>query len=55
MLLTGEAELAEGLLHAVAEVADLREAGPDGIPETHAEKQDHEHVVGQIGIDRLDK
>ena len=55
VLLTGETQLTEGLLHPIAEVADLDEAGPDGVPETHAEKQDHENIVGQIGIDCLDK
>ena len=40
-----EAQAAKGFLHGLAEAAHLHEAGADGVPQSHADEQEHQDVV----------
>ena len=46
-----QGQVAEQLLHALAEAADLDEPGADGVPQAHAHQQNDQDVVGQVGVD----
>ena len=46
-----EAQAAEGFPHGLAEAAHLHEAGADGVPQSHADEQEHQDVVGQVFVD----
>ena len=40
-----EAQAAKGFLHGLTEAAHLHEAGTDGVPQAHADEQEHQDVV----------
>ena len=46
-----EAQAAEGFLHGLTEAAHLHEAGTDGVPQAHADEQEHQDVVRQVFVD----
>ena len=51
MLFAIKGEIAEHLPHPLAEAADLNEPGPDAVPETDADEQKHQNVVGKVRVD----
>ena len=51
MLLAAQRQVAEHAVPALFEAAQLHEAGLDGVPQAHAEQQEHENVVAQVGVD----
>ena len=51
MLLAAQRQVAEHAVPALFEAAQLYEAGLDGVPKAHAEQQEHENVVAQVGVD----
>ena len=51
MLLAAQRQVAEHAVPALFEAADLYEAGLDRVPEAHADEQEHEDVVAEIGVD----
>ena len=53
MLLAVERERAKHLAHALSKVADLHEAGLDGVEQAHCDQQKDQDVVRQIRIDGL--
>ena len=40
-----EPDVAKGLFHGLAEAADLHEAGANGVPQAHADEQEHQDVA----------
>ncbi len=54
LLAAVEGQVAEHLAHTLAEEADLHKLGADGVPQTHADEQDHQNVIGQILVDLAD-
>ena len=54
LLATAQGQVAEYLLHAFAEAADLHEASFDGEDEAGTHQQENENVVREIGVDRCD-
>ena len=54
LLAAVERQVAEHLAHTLAEEADLYKAGADGVPQTHADEQEHQDVIGQILVDPAD-
>ena len=53
MLFSAEGQISEHFPHALSKAADLNEACSDGIPETDQDQQNHENIIGEIGIDGL--
>ncbi len=51
MLLAAQRQVAEHAVPALFEAAQLHEAGLDGVPQAHAEQQEHKNVVAQVGVD----
>ena len=51
MAVSEQFEVTEHPMHALAEAAHLHEAGLDGEPQSYGDQQDHQDVVGQIGVD----
>jgi len=55
MLFAVELEVAEYLLHALAEAAHLHEVGLYGVPEAYADKKYHQNIVRKIAVHCLNK
>ena len=44
-------QIAEDLLHTLAEAAYLNKAGANGIKESHTDEQEDQDIAGQVGVD----
>ena len=53
VLIAEKLQISEDLPHALAEAADLNEAGLDGEPQSHSGQQNYQDVVRQIRIDSV--
>ncbi len=51
LLSAAERQVPEYLFNALPKAAHLDKAGVDGVPQTHADEQEDQDIVGQIGID----
>ena len=53
MLLSVQAEVSEGPLHALAEITNLDKMRLDGKPESHRYQKNNKDIIRQVRIDSL--
>ena len=50
VLFAPEGQIPEHPAHSLSEAAHLHKAGFDAVPQTHTHQQEHQNVVGEIGV-----